>query len=86
MRPYYLRKTMFRNRSFLVKVVKDDPQTEETSPLMDAINNMTPAQLDKLKNDLMTQIAFRIGCVILAKVALTIVLKAIIKKLETENE
>jgi hypothetical protein len=76
---------MFKKHSFQVKMVKDDPKNEDPT-LLDQIKTMSPEELEELNRKLMRQMAINIGGVIVAKVAVTIILSAIAKKLLEPKE
>lgn len=72
---------MFKKHSLQVKVVKDTPRTPTT---MDEIKAMSPEELEEATNRMLRQIAFRIGTVVVAKVAITIILSAAVKRMESK--
>ena len=71
---------MFKNRSLSVKVVKD-PKDNPDPTILDQLNSMSPEELEELTDRLMKKAAIRIGGIIVAKVAATIIIAAITKKL-----
>lgn len=72
---------MFKKHSLQVKVVKDTPRNPTT---MDEIKAMSPEELEEATNRMLRQIAFRIGTVVVAKVAITIILSAAVKRMESK--